>query len=473
MVVGEISQERDLVIIGGGPGGYNAAIRAAQLGLEVTLIETEDMGGVCLNKGCIPSKVWTHAAKKNAELVHLKELGIHTGNTSFDIKKLMAYKTKVTDQLRSGVEALCKANKIELIEGKASFLTEDRIGVENGHQFDVYVFKQAIIATGSTTKYPAELSGNSSRIFLSYEIFELPHLPEHLIIYGSDYISLEIASSYASFGSKVTILMREDEDFLFDKSINKELKRLLKRKKIQVKKQVVIQAVEETEKDIRITFADDKQTKQTVEGTHLVAIGEKKPNVNELGIGRLGMKQTDKGSIVINHRMQTSLPSIYAIGDVTEGPLLAVKAIKQGKAAVESIAGGNPEVDLTFLPVVAHTIPPIASVGLTEKEVHDHGLVARISQFPIGSNGYAMISNQRDGFIKVITDTRNDLILGVHMIGEGAVELSAVFVQLLEMAGKEEDVIFPNYAHPSMNEGLMEAVESLIGHAIHITPQKQ
>ncbi|KAB7706569.1 dihydrolipoyl dehydrogenase [Bacillus aerolatus] len=472
MVVGEISQERELVIIGGGPGGYSAAIRAAQLGLPVTLIEQADLGGVCLNKGCIPSKVFTYAAKKKSEMSHLQELGLPAVEGTFNLGQLVSYKAKVTEQLRKGVESLCKANKVEVIQGKAGFIAEDRIGVENGHQFDIYVFKQAIIATGSSPVWPKGMLAGSSRVLLSHEIFSLTDMPKHLLVYGNDYISLEVATSFAALGAQVSVLLENTADFPFDESVNKELNRLLKKKKIQVVKEASIQSAEETANGVHVTVrAGGKE--ESLEGTHLFAAGSRRPNVKELGIDRFGVEQTDEGFIQVNGNMQSSVPSIYAIGDVTEGPLLAVKAIKQGKAAAEAIFGGKPEVDLTFVPAIAHTIPPIASAGLTEKQARDLGMDIRVSQFALGSNGYAMISGKKDGFVKVISDASNDIITGIHMIGEGAVELSGTFVQLLEMAAKEEDVKFPSYAHPSFNEGLLEAVEGLIGQAIHVAPKKR
>ncbi|WP_017378732.1 dihydrolipoyl dehydrogenase family protein [Paenisporosarcina sp. TG-14] len=472
MVVGELIQERDLIIIGGGPGGYSAAIRGAQLGLSVTLIEQADLGGVCLNKGCIPSKVFTHAAAKLADTAHLRDLGIGNGDEVFNLKKLLSYKESVIDGLRLGVESLCKENKIEVILGKATFLGVDRIGVENGHQFDIYEFKQAIIATGSSQEMPSGLMGNEKRILLSHEIFELEEVPEHLIVNGCDYIALEIASSFAALGAKVTILLDNKEGYPFDESINKELNRLFKKRKINVIKVVELISTNETEDAISVTCLNDKNSEEKIIGSYLLFSGNRKPNIEPLGISRFKIEQTDEGFIKVDKNMQSSIPSIYAIGDVTEGPLLAVKAIKQGKAAVESIAGGTPEVDLTFLPIVAHTIPPIVCVGLTEQKARDCGMEVRVSRFPLGGNGYATITSKKDGFIKVVSDSTTDIIAGIQMIGEGAIDMSGSFVQLLEMAAKEEDIKFPAYAHPGLNEGLLEAVEGLIGQAIHAVPIK-
>lgn len=472
MVVGEISQERKLIIIGGGPGGYSAAIRAAQLGLTVTLIEQADMGGVCLNEGCIPSKVFTHAAAKRAEIAHLQDIGIGYADDFFDFQKLSAYKMKTINQLKSGVESLCNENKIEIIRGKATFLAVNKIGVENGHQFDIFEFEHAIIATGSSAIMPTIRKEKGDRILLPHELFRLKEAPEHLIVRGQDYIALEAASSFAALGAQVSVVMDDKVGFPFDESINKELNRLFKKRKIKVYKEKELISADESEEGITITFLTDKNVEETIRGSHLFVSGTRKPNVDSLGISRFGMEQTVDGFIKVNQNMQTSISSIYAIGDVTEGPMLAIKAIKQGKAVAASIAGEQTEVDFTFVPTIAHTMPPIVSIGLTEQNARDNGLVIRASQFPLGSNGYATITGKRDGFIKVISDPATEIVQGIHMIGEGAVEMSSSFVQLLEMVAKEEDIKFPHYAHPGFGEGLLESVEGLVGQAIHIPPAK-
>lgn len=473
MVVGEISQQRHLVIIGGGPGGYTAAIRGAQLGLSVTLIEQSDMGGVCLNKGCIPSKVFTHAAGKRSETAHLREIGIGDGEEAFNLHKLQSYKTKVIEGLRAGVESLCRENKIEIIHGKATFISVDRIGVENGHQFDIFEFKHAIIATGSSQILPSISPETGKRILLSRDIFELEEVPDHLIVLGYDTIALEVASSYAAFGAKVSILLSKNTSLPFDESINKELLRVCKKRKMNVVKDVDVVTINELDNEVTIIFQTNKGVHETIQGSHLFVSEGRIPNVEPLGTSRFGFKLTADGFVKVDGNMQSSIPSIYAIGDVTEGPLLAVKAIKQGKVAAEAIAGGKPEADLTFLPIVAHTIPPVASVGLTEQNARDFEIDIRVSQFALGGNGYATITGKKDGFIKVISDSTTDLVVGIHMIGDGAIEMSGSFVQLLEMAAKEEDITFPTYAHPSYNEGLLEAVEGLIGQAIHAPPVRR
>jgi len=451
MVVGELIAERDLVIIGGGPGGYTAAIRAAQLGREVTLIERDRIGGICLNEGCIPSKVTAVAAAKAAEQKTFDALGFNL--IGHDFNKLSAYRESVVDKLRSGVEALLQANKIELVRGEAVFLSEDRIGVSNGHQFDTYRFKQAIIATGSR---PEKIPGT----FTPEELYALETLPEHLVVAGSDYIALEAAMNFKALGSDVTLVL--PEELTFDETLTRELRRLMKKQGITLKSSGTLEKVEDD-----VAYFDGF----SIAATHVLTTGVRLPNVEVLGLDRLGMEQSDDGTIVVSDH-QTSIPSIFAIGDVTPGPRYAVRAIKEGKSAVD-VMNGQPAEPNAILPVVLHTSPPVACVGMTEQEARDAGYVIRTGQFPLGANGYSAVHGETSGVVKVISDAETDIVLGIHMVGRGAIELSSSFVLALELVAKEEDLKFPLFAHPSTNEGLLEAVESLVGQAIHLPPKTQ
>ena len=238
MVVGEITEEKDVIVIGGGPGGYHAAIRAAGLGRQVTLIEREDLGGTCLNKGCIPSKVFTHFAQEFKKTKHLKEMGMEFGEVEANLATLQHYKHKKITQLRSGVESLCKANQVEIIKGTASFLSESRIGVENGHEFSLLNFKEAIVATGGDHHYPDEIIFDEGTVLKERQVFDLEEIPRELIVYGADYISLEISSVFSTLGSRVTLIL--SEELALDTSLAKELSRQLKKQKINVIKNCVL-----------------------------------------------------------------------------------------------------------------------------------------------------------------------------------------------------------------------------------------
>jgi dihydrolipoamide dehydrogenase len=471
MVVGEITEDKDVIVIGGGPGGYHAAIRAASLGRKVTLIEKEELGGTCLNKGCIPSKIFTHFAQEYKKLGHLSEMGMEFTQTELNMATLQQYREKKISQLRKGVEALCKANEVEIVKGTASFLSETRIGVENGHDFSLFNFKHAVIAAGGEFHYPAGIDFDSERILKERDVFTLDELPSELAVYGTDYVSLEIASSFAVLGTKVTLIL--PEELHFDSSITKEILRLFKKQKITVLKESKLQEVSRSGDRVCTVLKNHNGETISIESSHFAVSGGVKPNLIELGLDRLGIKLTEEGFIRTDPRGQTSIGTLWAIGDVTEGPSLAVKAIKQGKAAAEAIAGGQPEVDIRHIPTVIQLTPPVAFAGLSEDEAKEAGYTVSVSEFPVRGNGYAGVTGSPDGLVKVVCDKDTDLILGVHMIGTGAVELIQTGVLGLEMAARDEDFSFPLHAHPGFGESLLEAVEALKGAAVHLPPRKK
>lgn len=473
MVVGELAHERDVIIIGGGPGGYHAAIRAAQLGSSVTLVEQEQLGGICLNKGCIPSKILTQSADKFTSFQEGENWGLEGGDISFNLSKLQQYKQKKIEQLRAGVEALCQANKIEILNGSAFFLSEDKVGIEKGDKFDVFRFRNAIIATGGTPEKPPWTRELSEMVLDQHSISDLSEIPDKLLIYGSDYIALEIGMAFQTLGSKVTMILDEGkEDFDFDQSICQELKRILKKKKIDIVRNSDVLELQHKEDMFTVTF-ELKGKIETISGTHLFVSTALRPNTIQLGLPRIGVEQCAAGFIKVDAQSRTTQNHIFAVGDVTEGPALAVKAIKQGKTAAEAIAGIQSQSDFHFIPIVAHTQPPIASAGLTEKEAINMGNDIEIGQFSLSANGFSTLTGKKEGFIKVISCKEKQVLLGIHMVGTGAIELISAGITALEMAARDEDLIFPNYPHPSVNEGLLEAVEALRNQAIHIPPKSK
>ncbi|WP_408009593.1 dihydrolipoyl dehydrogenase [Pseudalkalibacillus sp. A8] len=472
MVVGEVIQERELIIIGGGPGGYNAAIRAAQLGIEVTLIEKEKLGGICLSKGCIPSKLYAHTADKLGDWKHLQQLGIEAGEPKFDIERHHNYMQQTVTSLQKGVEVLCKANKIEVITGSASFMTGNRIGVESGDTFEMYKYEKVIIATGASSYIPEEIDTRFNHVYSAQDIYGIQEVPEHLVIYGSDYIALEAATSFNAMGSKVTIVIDGGTDFGFDTDINKELSRVLKKSKVKVIKDTVIETVEESDEQVTL-YLMKQDEKLTIEGSHLLVSIGFRPNTKELGLEALSIETDDNGFLVVNEFSETTEKNVYAVGDVTIGPVLAVKAIKQGKVAADHIAGKTPELNLRYIPTVVHTSIPIAYAGLTEEEARDEGYQVTTGQFAMAGNGYASIAGKKEGLVKLIKDGETDLLLGVHMIGQGAIGMISSGITALEMAARDEDLSYPFYPHPSFNEGWLEALESMTGEAIHVPPNKQ
>lgn len=472
MVVGELAHEKDLVIIGGGPGGYHAAIRAAQLGKSVTLIEREKLGGVCLNKGCVPSKILTHAASRMASVKQNELFGIRSQGINFELERLLEHKNQVVKQLRDGIEGLCHTNKIEVVTGNAVFLSAEKIGVENNDSFEVYHFNDAIIATGGS---PRGISGveNHPRILNGWSMADLAEIPKELLVFGEDYIALEMAMAFTSFGTKVTIILKDGKsEFSFDKTINRELQRLFKKTGIKLIKGYSVVEVNSSDHQVSLTLKNEQSTK-IVEGSHLFYSLGIKPNIENLGIDRLGVELSAEGFIRTDSTGKTSIENIFAIGDVTEGLPFAVKAIKQGKTAAECICNHHSENDLTFIPQIIHTRPPVAWAGLSEQEAMEKGYQVKTGEFPLSANGFAAITGKKDGIAKVIFDQDSDLLLGIHLIGEGAVELITGGIQALEMAARDEDLLFPMVPHPSFNEALLEAVEASKGIAIHTVPKKQ
>lgn len=473
MVVGEMIHERELIVIGGGPGGYNAAIRAAQLGLEVTLIENEKLGGVCLNEGCIPSKVFAHAGKKLAETNHLNDIGISFGEPSFELSQLQQWMKKVISDLSGGVKGLLEKNHVEVINGTASFLAKDRIGVEQGESFDMYRFENAIIAVGSQFETPGAIEVDGQNIVDATSIYQIEEVPEQLIVYGSDTNSLEVATSFKTFGANVSIILdNEQSDFVFDSSINRELMRQLKKAKIKLYKESELKTVSVDGDKIDVQLNTKKGTEH-LQANVFYTTSKTIPKTIGLGLERANVETDVDGFIPVNSKTQTNNKNIYAIGDVTHGETLAIKAIKQGKIAAETCAGQNAEFDANFMPTIIQTIPPIASVGLTEDEAKDQGYELNIGQIALGGNGYAGIIGEKAGFVKIISDKQTDLLLGFHSIGEGSIELISQGIQSLEMAARDEDITFPFYPHPSLNEGWPEAAEALKGLAVHAPPKKK
>ncbi|SFA88565.1 MULTISPECIES: dihydrolipoyl dehydrogenase [unclassified Bacillus (in: firmicutes)] len=472
MVVGEMAHEHDFIVIGGGPGGYSAAIRAAQLGRTVTLIERDRLGGICLNKGCIPSKHLTRAASAWTDLQKYEEFGFEQEALRVNHEKRLMQKENVINRLVDGIKALCKANKIEIIYGNAFFLSENRIGVEQTNSYEIYQFKNAVIATGgSPISHPA-IKIDNIRILDSWHIANLSEIPDHLVIYGDDALSLEMAISYRIFGSYVTVMLPEKDDFSFDSSLNREIKRLLKKNKIQLVKSAEILSVSHNSSTgIAVKYVVNGE-ERLLDATHLFFSAKMKPNTDDLGIDRIGINTDENGFVIIDQQCRTILSHIAAIGDITHGPSLAVKAIKQSKVAAESLCGEMSEFDLTFLPRVVHTVPPIASVGLTEEAAIEHGHKVLTGQFSLTANGYASLMGKREGFVKIVADAETELILGIHMMGEGAIELITSGTLAMELCARIEDMTFPLYPHPSINESLLEAAEHLNGKAIHVAPAK-
>ncbi len=459
-----------LVIIGAGPGGYVAAFRGADLGLSVTLIdENARPGGVCLNRGCIPSKALLHAAKVIREADESKDIGVTFNAPSVDIEKLRAWKDGIVTKLTSGLTQLAKARKITLIEGQAKFLGPKTLEIKktNGTT-ETLAFGNAIIATGSS---PVELSflPRSKRIWDSTDALTLPYIPPTLLVIGGGYIGLELGTAYAALGSKVSVVEALPSLLLSaDKDLADIVVRRLKKAFSAILCGTKITKAEETAEGVRVTLIDGKGLeKQETYAQILVCVG-RKPNTDNLGLETTSIQISDKGFIQVDSQRRTTEAGIFAIGDITGQPMLAHKASAEAKAAADAVAGYPTKFEPKSIPGVIYTDPELASCGITEQEARIKGMPITVSKFPWMASGRAMTLGRTDGMTKIIADTNTGKILGVGIAGAGAGELIAEGALAIEKSLKAEDLELTIHPHPTLSETMMETAEGLFGHPIHI-----
>ncbi|PWA05531.1 dihydrolipoyl dehydrogenase [Pueribacillus theae] len=469
MVVGEFTEEVEVVVIGGGPAGYTAAIRAAQLGKEVLLVEKKKLGGTCLNEGCIPSKTLISVAKQYSTIEKWAEMGMNISDASIDLPTLQKWKQeKVVNLLTQGVAGLCKANKVNVVEGEAMFANEHQIRVATEHQTVLYNFQHAIIATGSVTVELPGFSPDGTHILSSKEALELNEVPKHLLVVGGGYIGLEIGTIYRKLGAEVTIL-EGLPDILpqFDNSLTQVLKRNLNKMGINViTEAMVVKEEKRSDKEITISAKVKGELQSFTAEKVLVAVG-RKPNTSGLGLEKVGIETNDKGFIPINNKCQTNLNHIYAIGDVAGEPLLAHKAMYEGKIAAEIIAGKASAIDTETIPFVIFTDPEIAVVGLSKKQAEEQGYQVITGKCPFKANGRALSLNDSDGYIEVVADAETNMIIGVQMAGPEVSNLISEAALAIEMGTQLEDLALTIHPHPTLSEVMQEAVENAMKLSIH------
>lgn len=466
MVVGEFTTEVDVLVIGAGPGGYTAAIRAAQLGKSVAVVDKDEVGGVCLNRGCIPSKSFISAAHQYEMMHHASDIGIRAEGVQVDFAKVQEWKNSVVKKLTGGVSSLLKGNKVQRLKGEVLFVNENEVRVIDGYDVNRYRFNHCIIATGSR---PIELKAFpfGGRILSSTEALNLQEIPKSLVVIGGGYIGIELGQTFAKFGTEVTVLEGSDTILPgFEKEMSRFVARNLKKLGVKVYTEALAQSSEQSETGVTVTFTAKGEEKKVSADYVLVTVG-RRPNTDEIGLEAIKMDMTDRGLIKVDHQCKTNVPNIYAIGDIVEGPALAHKASYEGKVAAEVIAGLPSIIDYKAIPAVVFSDPEVASVGLNETEAKEQGYEVLVGKFPYAANGRALSMNAGDGFVKIIGDKETNLVLGAQIVGPEASNLIAEVGLAIEMGTTLEDISLTIHAHPTLGEMVMEAAEGALGHAIH------
>lgn len=468
-------KEYQLIVIGAGPGGYEAAIRAAQLGLTTALIERRDVGGTCLNRGCIPTKAMLHSAQLYREAANFELFGLHTENTSFDWAKVHQRKNDVVVKLRTGIEQLIKANKIDFFNNSASILGKNDVQLDQG---EVIRGENILIATGSVPTRPPIPGLDLPNVVTSDELLDDPHftqadsLAKEILIIGGGVIGVEFASVFSSFGCHVTIVEAMERILpTMDREISQSLNMVLKKRGVSIHTGAMVEKLEQDENGLVCHFTEKGKAQAVPAQQVLVAIG-RRPNTQ--GLFAEGFEVAcERGRIVTDENFRTSVDSIYAIGDVTSKIQLAHMASAQGICAVHTIAGQKPPIDLRYVPGCIYTDPEIASVGITEDEAKQQGIPVKKGKFLMTGNGRSLIDEQERGFIKVLAHQETDVILGAQLMCSRATDIVAELATAIvngltcaQLAG----VIRP---HPTFCEGVTEAVEDVHAMAIHLAPKKR
>lgn len=466
MVVGDFSKEVDVLVIGAGPGGYVAAIRAAQLGKSVVIVDKAELGGVCLNRGCIPSKALISAAHRYETMKESSEMGITASGVEVDFAKVQAWKRSVVQKLTGGVGGLMKSNKIEVVTGEAFFVSEDTVSVSTEEEGTRYKFNHCIIATGST---PIELKAfpYGGRILSSTEALELDHIPQSLLVIGGGYIGVELGQMLAKFGTKVTIL--EGSDSLlpgFEPELVRPVINNLKKLGVEMVTGAMASGAEETDQDVKVSYKVGEQEHTATAEYVLVTVG-RKPNTSDMGLENIGVKLDERGLIEIDEQCRTSVPNIYAIGDIVKGPALAHKASYEGKVAAAAIAGESDVIDYKVIPAVVFSDPEIASVGYSESQAKQAGYEIKSGKFSFGANGRALSLDATEGYVKFIAEKKTEILIGAQVVGPEASTMIAELGLAIEMGATLEDVALTIHAHPTLGEMAMETAEVALGMPIH------
>jgi dihydrolipoamide dehydrogenase len=461
----------DVIVIGGGPGGYVCAIRAAQLGLKTACVESRGtLGGTCLNVGCIPSKSLLNLSESFYKAQKdFKNQGIEFSDLKLNLSKMMSSKNKSVQVLTKGVEFLFKKNKVTYIKGKGVLFSTNDIVVYEGEKKTSYKSKNIVIATGSA---PLSLHGveiDEKNIVSSTGALSLSEVPKELVVIGGGYIGLEMGSIWSRLGSNVTVLEYLDHITPgMDREISNEFQKILTKQGIKFKLNNKVTSATNEQNKVIVDYTNNKTAARERKECDkvLVAVG-RKPYTEGLNLTKIGVKKDSKGNIEVNNKLQTSINNIYAIGDVIKGPMLAHKAEEEGIAVAEIIAGQAGHVNYDVIPGVVYTSPEVAVVGKTEEELQLKNIKYKVGKFPFLANSRAKVNNETDGFVKILADSKTDRVLGVHMIGPHTGDMIAEMALAMEFGASAEDIARTCHAHPTHTEAVKEAALAVDKRAIH------
>src|SRR5215475_2404104 len=455
----------EIVVVGAGPGGYAAAFYAADLGKKVIMVERDKrIGGVCLNRGCIPSKALLHAAHTISSARESEHRGITFASPTIDVAKLRTWKESILTKLSGGVAQLAKLRGVQVMYGRGYFEDSNTLRVETdqGQQFVNY--DQAIIAVGSKSAMPKAFDLGNPRVMTSREALEVEDIPENLLVIGGGYIGMEVGTVYATLGSKVVLVEALDSILAgADPDLARPVIAYAKKAFKEVRLKTKVSKMATSGKQIKVEFELDDQKKEELYDRVLVAVG-RSPNAEDLGLENTKVSFDDKGFIHVNEKQQTTDPAIYAIGDIAGGVLLAHKATKEARIAVEVIVGEESAFTDITIPAVVFTDPELAWCGLTESEARAKGLEVQVAKFPWAASGRALSFDRPDGLTKLIIEPETERILGVGIVGVGAGELISEGVLPVEMGATAKDLALTVHPHPTLSETLMEAAEVFYGH---------
>ena len=466
-----MSETFEVVIIGGGPGGYVCAIRSAQLGFKTACIESKNtLGGTCLNGGCIPSKSLLNLSENfNKVKKNFSNLGITTGKVTLNLSKMMKTKEKSVTVLTKGIEFLFKKNKVTYIKGQASFKSNNEIIVQEKNSQKIYRANHIIISTGSE---PTSLPGikiDEKIIVSSTGALSFNKVPKELVIIGGGYIGLEMGSVWKRLGSNVTVIEFLDHIVTgMDKDISIEFLKILKKQEINFKLNSKVTAVSVVKGKAVVDYtSNETSVREKIHADKvLVAVG-RKPNTEGLNLKKMSIKCDNQGRIQVDNKFQTSIKNIYAIGDVIKGPMLAHKAEEEGIAVAEIIAGQSGHVNYNIIPGVIYTSPEVASVGKTEQQLINENIKYKIGKFPFMANSRAKVINETEGFVKILAEKKTDKVLGVHIVGPHAGDMIAEMVLAMEFGASSEDIARTCHAHPTYSEAIKEAALAVDKRPIH------